>query len=124
MGYVFLELINDVISKETPEYGDEDKIIKIIKKTLNFNRQEEGIGLPLDMTRKIKVFHHLSLQILTSKQNVSKIVNSFRKTGRKRENRSFIRGFTKLKSSNHIFFLSRNEITKKVDNNKMNSTKL
>ena len=39
LGYVFLELINDVISKETPEYGDEDKIIKIIKKTLSFNRQ-------------------------------------------------------------------------------------
>ena len=53
-------------------------MVKVIKKTLDFNKQQKGKGLPLDLSRIATVFDRTRLRILTktSKTNDAFLIES------------------------------------------------
>ena len=63
-----IDLRNPINSKETPKNENPNKIINIVEKILDFNKQEKGTARPLDLATRLKIFF---FQI-----NVSKITNS------------------------------------------------
>ena len=68
-----IDIKKKILKNENPK-----KVVKVIKKTLDFNKQQKGKGLPLDLSRIATVFDRTRLRILTktSKTNASKINNS------------------------------------------------
>ena len=91
---VFIDLWSNVIRKKIPENENLDKVISIIEKTLNFNKQQKGA----------------ELKILTSKQILAQV-----KVGNTSENL--------LNETYQIifFFFEKNKL---VCNNIMSSIKL
>ena len=49
----FIDLWSNVIRKKIPENENLDKVISIIEKTLNFNKQQKGAGLKILTSKQI-----------------------------------------------------------------------
>ena len=49
-----IELRNSINSKEIPENENPKKIVNIVEKILNFNKQQKGKGRPSDLDIHIK----------------------------------------------------------------------
>ena len=114
-----IELEKDMNSKRIPENVNPNKIVNIVEKVVDFNKQQKGKGLarmlasrPSDLAKHIK--------ILIPKQMLQRlaIVLAQVKAGKTTEN--LLGEIRKI-----IYSLYRaKEITKKVYNNIMNSIKL
>ena len=63
-----IDLGNAIIEKEIPKYENPNKIVDIVEKILDFNKQQKGKGRPSDLATHIKT--------LTPSTNASKITNS------------------------------------------------
>ena len=70
-----IDLRNDINRKEIPENKNPNKVADIVEKILNFNKEQEGKGLPRtlaslrsDLARVAKVFDRTQLRILIPKQ--------------------------------------------------------
>ena len=62
------ELRSSISSKETPENEKTKKIVNIVEKILEFNKQQKGKGRPSNLAHVAKVFERLRIKILTPKQ--------------------------------------------------------
>ena len=102
---------NAIVRKKIPENKNPNKTVNIVRKILNFNKQQKGKGLPSDVATQLK--------ILTPKQILQRLSIALVqvKAGNTSENlpneiRQIINSLYRIK-----------EITKKVYNNIMNSIK-
>ena len=66
-----IKLKKDINVKKIPKNQNPNKIVDIVEKILNFNKQQKRKGIPLDLphiARVAKVSDHFSVKILTPKQ--------------------------------------------------------
>ena len=107
-----INLRNSINSNETAENENPKKIVNIVEKILDFNKQQKGKGHPLVLAKHIK--------ILTPKQmlQILPVVLAQVKAGNKSENL--------LNEIRQIIYslYQEKEVTKKVYNSIMNSIKL
>ena len=68
---LLIKLKKDINVKKIPKNQNPNKIVHIVEKILNFNKQQKRKGIPLDLphiARVAKVFDHFNVKILTPKQ--------------------------------------------------------
>ena len=105
--------------KKILENCNPNKIVDVVEKTLDFNEQQKGKGLPSDLTRVAHVSDRKHIKILNPKQmlQILPIAPEQVRAGNTSENL-----LNEIKQI--IYSLHRaKEITKKVYNNIMNSIK-
>ena len=107
-----IDLRNPINSKETLKNENPNKIINIVEKILDFNKQEKGTARPLDLATRLKIFF--------SKQMFQRLLIALAlvKAGNTSENLQ--NEICQIKNS----LYQAKEITKKVYNNIMNSIKV
>ena len=78
INYGLIDLRNAIIRKEIPENENPNKLVSIVEKILNFNKQQKGKRLPSDLAREAKVsdrkvFNRTQLNILTPNQMLQRL---------------------------------------------------
>ena len=68
-----IELQNDFNIKKIPETENPNKIVNIIEKILEFNKQQKGKGLPSDLAFLAKVTNRKHIKILSPKQMLQRL---------------------------------------------------
>ena len=69
-----IDLGNSINGKEILENENQKKVVNIAEKILHFNKQNKGIGFPLDLARVAKVSDRKCIKILTPKQMVQRLL--------------------------------------------------
>ena len=106
-------------TKKISENKNLNKIVNIIEKILDFHKQK-GKGLPSDLVHIVKVTDLKHIKILTAKQMIQRLPTTLSqvKAGNTSENL-----LNEIMQIIYCLYWA-NEVTKKVYNNIMNSTKL
>ena len=68
-----INLRNSINSKEIPENENPKKIVNIVEKILDFNKQQKAKGCPSDLALVAKVFDRERIKILTPKQMLQRL---------------------------------------------------
>ena len=71
-----IELKKDINTKQFPKNENPNKIVDIVEKILNFNKQQKSKRFPSDLARiarAAKVSDHSNLKILTPKQMLQRL---------------------------------------------------
>ena len=63
-----IDLRNDINRKEIPKNENPKKVGDIVQKSPDFNKQQNGKGLPSDLARVAKVLDRTRIKVLTSWQ--------------------------------------------------------
>ena len=118
---------NTIIKKEIPENENQNKIVDIVEKILDFNKQQQGKGhprtlasQPLDLAHVANVFHHTCIKILTHKQMLQRLTIALAQAKASSTSENILNEIYQIIYSVY----QEKEITKKVYNNIMNSIKL
>ena len=118
-----IDLRNNINRKEISENENLKKLVNIVEKILDFNKQQKGKGLPSDLApvvRVAKVSDRKRIKILTPKQMLQKlpIALAHVKAGNTSENL-----INEIRQIIYSLYQEK-EVTKKVYNNIMNTIKL
>ena len=70
-----IDLRNSINSKEIQK--NQKKVVNIVEKIFDFNKQNKGIGLPLHLARVAKVSDRKCIKILTPKQMLQRLLMAF-----------------------------------------------
>ena len=63
-----INLRNSINSKEIPGNENPEKIVNVVEKIIDFNKQQKVKERPLYLARVAKVFYRKRIKILTAKQ--------------------------------------------------------
>ena len=62
-----IDLRNNIYRKQIPENENPKKVVNIVEENLDFDKQQQGNGLPLDLARIARAFDRTQPKILTAK---------------------------------------------------------
>ena len=112
-----------MIEKKFLKNVNPNKVVDVVKKILNFNKQQKGKEHPLDLARIARVTRisdHSNLKISTPKQMLQRLPTALAKVKARNTFENLLNEIRQI-----IYYLYRaKEINKKVYNNIMNSIKL
>ena len=110
-------------TKKIPENENPNKLVDIIGKILDFNKQQKGKGLPSDLARiagEAKVSDRNHIKFLTPKQMLQRLPIALAQVKAGNTSENLLNAIRQIIYSLH----QAKEITKAVYNNIMNSIKL
>ena len=68
-----IDLRNDINRKEIPKSKNPKKVADIVEKSPDFNKQQNGKGLPSDLAHVAKVSDHTDIKVLMSWQILQRL---------------------------------------------------
>ena len=113
-----IKLKKDINIKNVPENENSNKIVDIIKKIENLNKQQKGKGLHIALAAKVS--DHSNLKILTPKQILQRLAIALQQVKAENTSEKLLNEIRQIINS----LYRKKLITKKVYNNIMNPIKL